>query len=77
MLAIFCALIYTSIVSFSNVSVGLITEVWLEDSEQSEIIAGRMNGIAWAIAAITTPLFGYTIDSFGYRAILVIILWKI
>ena len=72
-MAVFFALIYTSVLSFTNVSVGLLSERWLEDDGNQELVAGRMVGIVWLIAGIFTPIFGYGIDIIGRRGLIVII----
>lgn len=61
-MAFIMAIFYTIIICSSNVSVGLISERWLIDDPDAEIKAGRMNGAAWATAAISTPFFGAVID---------------
>lgn len=71
MMAFFMAVTELVIICCSNVSVGLITERWLPDDPDAQLKAGRMNGMAWFTAAVTTPIFGLLVDRIGHRAVLV------
>lgn len=59
------ALIYSSVLGFINISVGLLSERWFGVTEESEIEAGFVVSIMWFITGLFTPLFGSYTDKYG------------
>ncbi|KAM3141038.1 hypothetical protein pb186bvf_006839 [Paramecium bursaria] len=66
--AFFYGFIYTSVVAYINISVGLLTERWLSDSNNPEEEAGEMIALEWFITGVFTPIFGSIIDRHGGRS---------
>ncbi|CAD8077369.1 unnamed protein product [Paramecium sonneborni] len=66
------ALIYSSVLGFINISVGLLSERWFGVTEESEIEAGFVVSIMWFITGLFTPLFGSYTDKYGQRSFLLI-----
>jgi hypothetical protein len=70
-MAIFCAIIYTSVLAFINVSVGLLTERWFIDDPRAEIKSGFLIALMWLVISVLDPALGLFLDKFGFRAIMV------
>lgn len=64
-------LLYGSLLTFSNFSVGILTERWYTDNESAEEMAGKMMAIMWGISSFLTPVFGFLIDKYKNRSIFV------
>ncbi|CAK74537.1 unnamed protein product (macronuclear) [Paramecium tetraurelia] len=69
MIILYNMLLFGSLLTFSNFSVGILTERWYADDESAEEKAGKLMAIMWAISSFLTPVFGYLIDKYKNRAI--------
>lgn len=68
----FHGIIYSSVLGFINISVGMLSERWYGVNEESEIRAGSLVALMWFITGCFTPIVGWLTDEFGGRAYLVI-----
>ncbi|CAD8098774.1 unnamed protein product [Paramecium sonneborni] len=66
---IYNMLLFGSLLTFSNFSVGILSERWYIDDEQAEEKTGQMMAIMWGISSILTPFFGYLIDKYKNRSL--------
>ena len=62
MIGIFYALIYSEVLTFISVSIGLLTERWYDNDQTVEPYIGKMMAFTMIISAILTPIFGLLID---------------
>ncbi|CAD8167267.1 unnamed protein product [Paramecium pentaurelia] len=69
MIIIYNMLLFGSLLTFSNFSVGILTERWYTDNESAEEMAGKMMAIMWGISSFLTPVFGFLIDKYKNRSI--------
>lgn len=68
----FHGIIYSSVLGFINISVGMLSERWYGVDEDSEIRAGYLVALMWFITGIITPAVGWLTDHYGYRSSLII-----
>jgi MFS family permease len=71
-MAIFYAIIFSSVLALANVSIGYFSEKWLFGVENPERTVAKMMAIMWLANGILTPIFGVLIDYFGHRSAMVI-----
>ena len=64
-MSIFCAIIYTSVLAFVNVSVGLLSERWFIDDPRAEVKSASLIALMWLLISILNPALGLFIDKFG------------
>ena len=68
-------LLFGSLLTFSNFSVGILSERWYSEEEKAEEMAGKMMAIMWGISSFLTPIFGYIIDKYKNRSLFVNLLY--
>lgn len=64
-------ILFSTLLTFSNFSVGIMTERWYNNDENAEEKIGQMMGIMWGISSFLTPVFGYILDKYRKRSIFV------
>jgi MFS family permease len=70
-MSVFMATIYTSVLSFVNVSVGLLSERWFFNDPRSEVRSAMVITLMMLVISVLDPVIGIITDKLGYRAIMV------